>query len=120
MGNVWLLISILIVLVLLLVGFLLMKKMSKKKRPTDYYNLFIIGIIWFLIGFPLNNGVLGFMGLVFMLIGLLNKEKWKKNRLTWDKMTEQEKMMKMIIIGVLFLLVILSFVVFILFKKGMV
>ena len=35
---------------------------QKKKRPIDYYNLFIIGIVWIGAGIPLKNYALSVVG----------------------------------------------------------
>ncbi|MBN2421840.1 hypothetical protein JXB41_01320 [Candidatus Woesearchaeota archaeon] len=112
----WILISIAVLLVLLLVVFLAVKR-GKKHRP-DYYAFFIMGICWLPLGIPLNNYALSVMGLVFMIIGLVNKDKWKTNHRSWDKLDKQEKRLRSIILVILGLLVVAGFVVFFLFEKG--
>lgn len=56
----------------------------KKKCATDYRGFFIIGIIWVLFGisFYIRDGSLAFlgMGIVFLIVGLANKDKWKKQK----------------------------------------
>ncbi|MFC1700873.1 hypothetical protein ACFLZ0_01935 [Patescibacteria group bacterium] len=102
----WILISILILLILL--GFWAIWVRKKSKRPIDYYyNFFIVGIIWTAFGIPLKNYALSGMGIVFLIVGLVNKNKWKENTIGWNDLTEEEKRMK------LFIMIILSFFVFV-------
>jgi len=61
-----------------------------KKRPIDYYNLFIMGVIWFVIGLPFDNSALWMLGVVFMIAGLTHKKDWKKNRRTWKDYNKKE------------------------------
>jgi len=94
----WILIGILVLLILGVMLFILAKQ--KKKTPTDYYALFMMGIIWFVIGLPTGIFALWGLGLVFMTAGLVNKNKWKKNRTSWKKMSKgQRKLMIALIIA---------------------
>ena len=74
----WLLLSILF-LVLLLALVFLMKRKGKKLEP-DYYIFFIFGIIWLPMGIVTGNSMFTLLGIVFLSVGLANKDKWKKNR----------------------------------------
>ncbi len=112
----WLMISVGIVLLVFLAIFIFIKR--KYKTPTDYYSLFVIGLIWTLIGVPslftkeysLNS--LFYLGVVFLVIGLANKSKWKQNRRTWNDLTEPEKKLKKSIIIILGILVLAGLVVY--------
>ncbi len=100
----WILISILVLLVLFAVFGIYAKK--KYKRPVDYYNFFVIGMIWAVIGIPLHNYVLTIIGIVFMVTGLVNKDKWESNRRTWKDLPKGERKLVMwltIILGLLVL-----------------
>ncbi|MFA4833952.1 MAG: hypothetical protein WC619_03865 [Patescibacteria group bacterium] len=111
----WLLISVAILLVLFLILAIMLKKGIK--RPPDYYAFFIMGIIWLILGIPLKNYTLSIMGLVFTIVGLVNKKKWKENRQCWGTMTPEEKKWKTIILVILGLLV-LAGLVFLLLKNN--
>jgi len=100
----WILISVLIVLIILGIVAILAKK--KNKRPIDYYSFFIIGIIWTAFGIPLKNFALWGAGIVFLIIGLVNKNKWKKNRVRWSDLTPEEIRMKTFLIIILGILVL--------------
>ncbi|NOR84987.1 hypothetical protein GQ473_02625 [archaeon] len=106
----WLLIGIGILIILLAVLFLLGRKINK--RPPDYYNFFIFGIIWVPLGLLFNNNVLWMLGLVFLIAGLANKDKWEKNRIRWDDLTAEEKKFRKIVIGILTLTLLIGVAAF--------
>ncbi len=99
----WILIAILVLLVLLAVVSIYAKK--HYNRPADYYNLFIMGIIFTGAGIAvMQNPGMWILGIVFMVVGLANKDKWKKNRRTWKDLPKGERKLVMwltIILGVL-------------------
>ena len=113
----WIMISILILLVILGVLFLLLVK--KKKHRPDYYIFFVMGILWIPLGIALKNYAFSVMGLIFMLIGLVNKDKWKQNRRSRDKLTKEERKFRMIIMIVLSILVLAGIVFLFLAKKAL-
>jgi hypothetical protein len=64
-----------------------------------------MGIIWLIIGVPLgfsskNYGFL-LLGLIFTIVGLANKKKWKENHRTWKQLTKEERRIKTFLIVVL-------------------
>jgi len=110
--KLWIMIVILGLLILLGGVFLVISLTNKKKRKVDYYSLFVMGIIWFPLGIVFENSLFFILGLLFMVTGLANKDKWEKNSVTWNQLTKKEKIARIIIIGVLILLVILGVVLF--------
>ena len=108
--TLWILILIAIIL-LAVIAFVLYKYRGKKHNP-DYYSFFIMGIIFLVIGIIIDFTVFWILGLVYMAIGLANKDKWKKNRLTWKNMSEKEKRLKIAILTVLSILVLVGTVVY--------
>jgi len=60
------------------------KKTKKSKEEPNYLAFFIMGICFFPMGIiftaVISLGFMGFigMGLIYMVIGLINREKWKK------------------------------------------
>lgn len=94
----WILISISILLILGLIIFIYFRKKGVKREP-DYRTLFILGIIWLPMGIPLKNYAFTAMGLAFMIIGLVNKDKWKEPEpLTPEK---RKLILVLILIGIL-------------------
>ncbi len=114
----WLLLSIGGLLILLLVIVLIWKR--KKNLPPDYYSLFIMGIIWLPIGIALGSIAFIAMGLVFTIVGFLNRDQWEKNRRGWNKMSKDErKLFKILVISLLILLVI-GIIIFLLKTRGII
>jgi len=102
----WILVAIAVLLVVLAVVYFY----ARKKRPVDYYNLFIIGIIWTGVGIPLKNYALFVIGLILMGIGGFNHDKWKKNKKRWKDLSKKEKKITVLIMILLLLLVLAGFV----------
>ena len=111
----WILISAAILLLVLAVVAVIVKR--KTKRPPDYYSFFILGLIWLVIGIPFKNYVLFAMGLVFTIAGLVNKNKWKKNRVHWKDLTKSEKKLRLAITIILGILVLAGLIAFVLTSK---
>lgn len=114
----WVLISVLILLIFL--GVLAFFFSKKRKHKPDYYSFFIIGIIWFIFGIPLKSYTFSAMGLVFMIIGLANKDKWKENRRTWDNMDKQERTIYLGVTILLGILVAVGFLLWFLVDRGII
>ncbi|MBW3022651.1 hypothetical protein KY308_00925 [Candidatus Woesearchaeota archaeon] len=106
----WILISVAVLLALFLVVFIFLRR--KKKRPVDYFNLFLIGIIWLPMGVVFDNYFFTLVGVIFMAIGLVNYKKWKKNHLRYKDLTKEEQKLRMIILIILGILVVAGLVLF--------
>ena len=123
----WMIGVILALLILFGIIAIIMAKKGKK-RPTDYYNLFFMGVIWLPFGvlmwFMNKESSLGtifsIIGFLYIIIGLAHKKEWKKNHKSWKKLSNKEKKMKRIIIIILTLLLLIGVVVFYYMKGGVV
>jgi hypothetical protein len=117
MGNP---VTILLITVLVLIGLLLACCLmcKRRNRAPDYYIFFIMGIVWMIVGIlcmVLHDymfGTIFVLGLIFSMFGLANKKKWKKDRLTWKKMSKDEKRMRIVTISALGVLVVLCLLLF--------
>jgi len=77
-----------IVAVLVITGIIALLVWKKKKEQppaeTDYRVFFILGVCWFPLGvvFMSTGNPIGYvffaLGLVYLVIGLANRDKWKK------------------------------------------
>ncbi len=105
----WLLIAIFVAIILLAVLAIFLKK----KTPQDYYTMFIMGIVWFVLGLPMKSYLISIIGLVLMIIGFKNKDKWKKNRQKWNRFPKKEKWVRIILSFVLGFLIAVFIVLFI-------
>lgn len=102
------------VLVLILVLVFVLYVVRKKKLAPDYYGYFLIGLIWFIAGLPFMNYLLSGMGLLFMIIGLLHQDKWKKNKVKWSKFGKKEKAKRtklMIGLGSIILIIVIALII---------
>jgi hypothetical protein len=119
----WVMVAILVLLVLFGAIAIINRKKIKKK-PTDYYNLFVIGITWLPLGIILmaNDVSIGpfffFVGLIYMSIGLTNKDKWKKNHMPFNKLSKEKKRKKLIVWIIFGVLILIGLLVFYLTRKG--
>ena len=87
----WVLILIVgLILVLAVLIFSLYKHRKKNYRP-DYRGLFILGVIFLFLGILMSLSVFWIIGVIYMIVGVVHKDKWKKNRRTWNKMKKNER-----------------------------
>ena len=105
-----LILLVLILIVTIFLGVLVFKR-TKEIKP-DYKTLYIIGISWFPLGIifmasGLSVGVVfSIMGLCFLAVGLMNKDKWKDAK----PMTAKQKKYSIIllILGLIVFLITLA------------
>jgi hypothetical protein len=117
-SMIWILISIAVAIVVLGVLAILFVRAKEGKHEVDYYSLFIMGLIWIAVGIPMNNSALWIIGIVFFTLGIVNKDKWKKNKMNWKKMNKRQKNILYISIAMLFLLLVAGIIMFWLTKAG--
>lgn len=90
----------------LLVVFLVIQQQNRIPTETNYRALFIIGLAWLAFGIPLQNPGLYGMGVVFTIVGLVNREKWGQER-GWSDLSPQERRLKLfLVIGLTILLLL--------------
>ena len=105
----WMLITIAAAVLIIAVASMIFLR-KKKKRPIDYYSFFIIGICWIPLGLAIKNHFMWIIGLVFMAVGLVNKDKWKTNKRKWSKLDRNEKILVSLISILLGVLVAVGFI----------
>jgi len=105
----WILVSIAVAAIILaILGILIMKKKGWK-REVDYRNYFNMGIVWLPLGvvfYIIFENVVGLwfllMGLIYLSIGLKNRDKWGKPQKVSPKY--QKMLMISVLIGVIVLI----------------
>lgn len=113
MVKIWLLIAIPVVLIVLgIIAFFVLKSKKKKFQP-DYYTLFVLGLVFFVIGIISEIPVMWILGIVFFILGIVNKDKWKRRK-TWETMNKKQKKLSVILMIVLGVLVLGGIIVFLL------
>ncbi len=90
-SAIWIMVGILALILLLGVIFLVKRRYAGKRQPTDYYTMFIIGIIWAALGLIPGNYIFLIMGVAMAAAGLAHKSEWRKNRKDWDKIGNKQK-----------------------------
>ena len=107
------LISIIIILAVIIgiIVLVVSTRKSGEKRIPNYRALFIVGLTWIPIGISTENLVFSAAGVVFMIIGLANKNKWGQET-KWSDLTPLEKRTKLIIVAALSLLILIAVVMF--------
>lgn len=94
-----------LVLILMFLGIYIYVRKKYPNKPHNYRAMFIIGITYIPLGISLKVYTISFIGIVFMIIGLVNKKKWKAE-LTWKDYSPAEKRVKIIAIIILGLMFI--------------
>ena len=102
--------GIIFVLIIILGIVFLIKYKDKKKEP-DYFGIFNGGIVFLLFGVAMESCIMFFLGTIFLLIGVINKKKWKDSEDCWNKLTKKEKILKISLTIILGILVAISLVV---------
>jgi len=106
-----LLIPIIILILIVIIGIIAIKNFKGKPRNIDYKTLYIVGISWLPLGIvftiiDLPTGMpFSAMGLVFLSIGLANRDKWQDSK----PLTKSQKNLSIVlaIIGVIVFIAVL-------------
>lgn len=93
-----------IIVVILLLAIIYLK--NKHKQPTNYKAFFIIGITWIPLGISTENYTFSIIGIIFMIVGAMNKDKWKENSISWKSLSPAQKKIKLFIAAFLLLLLL--------------
>lgn len=106
----WIIVAILVISILLAAAALYVNR--KRKVKPDYYGLFVIGILWLIVGIPLSNLALIILGALFFVVGLVNNRHWEENRKNWKKLKKKHMLMISVIAVLSFLLLIAGLVIY--------
>lgn len=95
---------------------------AKKKvdREPNYYQFFIIGIVWVGAGTAIytssgNPGLLA-MGVVFTALGLLNRDKWDRDKKRMAEMTPQDRRLILVLAGGLALTLLIGLITYMIMR----
>jgi len=88
-----------------------------ESREPNYRVFFVMGITWLPIGIATDNPGFWAMGLVFLIIGLLNKDKWKDEK-KWTDLSPYEQKTRLVLMGGLSLMLVVGVVAYILTRGG--
>jgi hypothetical protein len=88
-----------------------------ESREPNYRVFFVMGITWLSIGIVTDNSGLWAMGLVFLIIGLANRDKWKDEK-KWSDLSPNERNIRLAVVGGLTLLLVVGVVAMLLTRGG--
>jgi len=112
-----LILLVLIAIIALALGVWILTYYRKRKYKPDYYTFFIIGLVWLPLGIATGNTVFFILGTIFFIIGLANKDKWKKKK-SWNQLPEKEKRLILFSIFIGLILLIIGMAFYFLVKSG--
>jgi len=117
--NNYLVLALLIGIALLAVIFAVIAFKNKGQigREPDYRAFFILGICFLPIGISTENTGLWAMGLIFAILGVANRDKWKEEP-KWSELDPQSRRTKFIIIGLLTIVLLAGLLFYILAKSS--
>jgi len=126
-GIPWIIIAVAVLIVFIGIIAVIAVAKKKGKHEPDYYAFFVMGLIWTLTGIVpflihgFDNTYISFnglfvMGVIFLIIGLANKDKWK-NRKTWQDLDPVQKKLKIALIVILGVMVLLGLAAYLLSIK---
>ncbi|MFC1741997.1 hypothetical protein ACFL3V_05670 [Nanoarchaeota archaeon] len=110
-------IAIALLILIFLAAFIYLKTTMKTEPPTDYYSLFIIGIIWLGIGvfMMISHGeqtnIFFILGIVFAAVGFSHRKTWKKNLKKWSQLSREEQKLKVFLAIALAIMVLAGIIV---------
>jgi len=93
-------------------GIFLVARNKGTKMEPDYRVFFILGITWLPLGISTDNAALLAMGIIFMVMGLVNRKKWKEQA-KWSELSPEKKRAKMIVVIGITILVLLGIIAYI-------
>lgn len=111
--NKMVLIAIAVSLLLGIFGFIIATVLKKdngeprEKKPINYRVFFIIGITYNTIGIITKNYLFNIAGIIFMIVSLINRKKWKDYKEPkWSELSPKQKKSRILLISFLGLMVL--------------
>lgn len=111
--NVWLASCIIVFGLILTLLAIFIYQRKGKRQEIDYYSLFTLGLVFFVIGMTTSNPFMWVFGIALFAIGLANRKRWKKQK-KWSQLSKKERKVKIILLIILGVLVIAGLVAFLL------
>lgn len=93
-----------IAIIAILFAMIVIYRNRGQKMETDYRAFFILGVSFLPIGIATDNPGLWGMGVIFMVLGLVNRDKWKEEPKWSDLSPEKRRIRFLIILGLTVLL----------------
>ena len=88
-----------------------------ESREPNYRVFFVMGGAFLPLGIATDNPGFWGMGLVFLILGLLNRDKWKDEK-KWAELSPYERKSKLILVGGLTIMLVVGVVAYLLTRAG--
>ncbi len=118
-GQIPVIVIITALILVLFVVFIIEQRKTGEPHAPNYRTLFIVGISWLPLGIAADNPGFWGIGAVMMIVGLVNKNKWK-NAPKWSELSPEAKRLKLIAIIGLSIILLFGVVTYFLTKSGVV
>ncbi len=106
---------IIALIILAVIAVFFNKSENQEDNKPNYRTLFILGVVWLPIGISTSNHAFTALGVIFMIIGMANKKKWRQE-MKWKDLTIQQKKIKTGLMIVISLILVIS-VLYVLSKR---
>ncbi len=103
-----------VMLVGVIIALVVMRLKGYRETP-NFRSLFIIGIAIMVVGIPSTNYPLMVLGLIYMIVGIVNRKKWK-DAPRWSELSPQQRKFKIIVVVILAVMVALGVVTYVLMR----
>jgi thiol:disulfide interchange protein len=94
--SAWLASSIIVLGLILSLLAIFIYQRQGQKHEVDYYVLFNMGLIFFIIGLTTKNSFMWIFGIALFAIGLANRKRWKKQK-KWSQLSKKERRFRTIL-----------------------
>jgi len=96
---------VIVITVVLLVALIIARRYSETPHQTNFKALFVLGLAWIVVGISSDNLPLLVLGILFMVIGIINRQRWTRQP-RWTEMSPAQKRIKLIIMSILLVLLV--------------
>jgi Na+/H+ antiporter NhaD/arsenite permease-like protein len=107
--------TVVLLVVLLAVAFVVYRRKGERPEP-DYRVFFILGITWLPLGIATENPAFWGMGAVFLIVSLVNRDKWREAK-KWSDLSPTQRSINLLVVLGLALVLVLAVVAFFLARR---
>ncbi len=111
----WILTVLAAALLVALLAVIVIMRIKGIKQTPNFRSLFVIGIAIMVVGIPETNYPLMGLGLLYMIIGFVNRKKWK-DKPRWSDLPPAQKKFKLVVVIALAVLVAAEIVTYFLYR----
>jgi beta-lactamase regulating signal transducer with metallopeptidase domain len=114
--NTWLVLMIVVAAIIIGLGIFMAIRVRRTNERPNYRAWLIIGLSWIPLGIATKNPFFYIVGAAFIIISLLNKDKWREEK-KWSEHTRAEKILKIVLVSIVAIMLIAMVIIFFLRRK---